>query len=261
MKFVTDLPDYVAANRELWDSDAPNWVAMGERAWAIEEPNDWGIWHIPESELKLIPEQMEGMNAIELGSGTAYVSAWMARRGAKVVGIDNSEKQLETAQRLADEHGIALELIHGNAEDVPYPDESFDFAISEYGAAIWADPYKWIPEAHRLLRPNGRLVFLGNHPILHLVVPLDGDVVTDQTLRYPYFGMHRIDWVESDGTHGTEFNLPISEWFRLFDRVGFDIEDFIEIRNPNPEAEKSFDQDPVWAHNYPSEQVWKLRKR
>ena len=42
------------------------------------------------------------------------------------------------------------------------PTRSFDLAISEYGAAIWADPYKWIPEAARLLRPGGQLIFLGN---------------------------------------------------------------------------------------------------
>ena len=59
-------------------------------------------------------------------------------------------------------------LVHGNAERVPYPDASFDLAISEYGAAIWCDPYAWIPEAARLLRPGGRLVFLGNHTLLQL---------------------------------------------------------------------------------------------
>ena len=45
-------------------------------------------------------------------------------------------------------------LLHGNAESVPYPDNSFDIAMSEYGACLWADPYKWIPEAARLLRPG-----------------------------------------------------------------------------------------------------------
>ena len=93
--------------------------------------------------------------AIELGCGTGYVSAWMRRRGASVYAIDNSERQLATARRLATEHGVEFTLHHGSAEAVPYPDHFFDFAISEYGAAIWCDPYLWIPEAHRLLRPGG----------------------------------------------------------------------------------------------------------
>jgi SAM-dependent methyltransferase len=256
---VSELPDYVALNRELWDSDAPNWVESGERSWT-EEPS-WGIWGVDESVLSLLPDDMAGMKTIELGCGTAYVSAWMARRGASVVGIDNSENQLETARRLAAEHGVDVELIHGNAEEVPYPDSSFDFAISEYGAAIWADPYKWIPEAHRLLRPGGQLVFLGHHPLAMIVVPREGDVVTDRTIRYPYFGMHRIDWTDSDGDSGTEFSLPISEWMRLFEEVGFDVVSYQEVQNPETNREKSFDIDPVWASEFPSEQVWKLRKR
>jgi ubiquinone/menaquinone biosynthesis C-methylase UbiE len=101
----------------------------------------------------LLPDDLDGQDAIELGCGTAYVSAWLARRGARPVGIDNSEQQLATARRLQAQHSLVFPLIHGNAESVPYPDESFDFAISEYGAAIWADPYHWIPEAARLLRP------------------------------------------------------------------------------------------------------------
>ena len=61
-----------------------------------------------------------------------------------MVGIDNSAAQLATARRLQREHGLELTLIHGNAEQVPYPDASFDLAISEYGACLWADPYRWV---------------------------------------------------------------------------------------------------------------------
>ena len=100
------------------------------------------MWGVPIP--GLLPDDMRGMDAIEFGCGTGYVSAWMARRGATVVGIDNSAGQLATARRLAAEHEIELTLVHGNAETVPYSDESFDFAVSEYGAAIWCDPYVWI---------------------------------------------------------------------------------------------------------------------
>lgn len=259
-EFVSDLPDYVLKNRSLWDEDAANWVAMGERAWRIPEPNNWGIWQVPESELRLIPDDMTGMRAIELGCGTAYVSAWMARRGADVVGVDNSAKQLDTARRLAAEHGVDLRLIHGNAEKVPYPDSSFDFAISEYGASIWCDPYEWIPEAHRLLRTGAELSFLGIHPLVTLTQPRDADLPTGHRLLYPYFGMHRIDWDDGDNA-GTEFNLPISEWMRLFGEVGFDILAFHEIRSPGTGEEFQYFTTADWANDYPSEMAWKLCKR
>jgi alkylation response protein AidB-like acyl-CoA dehydrogenase len=53
------------------------------------------------------------------------------RRGAHVTGIDNSPEQLKTAERLMKEYELEVDFIHGNAEDVPYPDASFDFAINE----------------------------------------------------------------------------------------------------------------------------------
>ena len=66
-----------------------------------------------------MPADMTGLTAIELGCGTGYVSAWMTRRGATVTAIDNSERQLETARRLAAEHGLQITWLHGNAEQVP----------------------------------------------------------------------------------------------------------------------------------------------
>lgn len=143
---MPELPDYVHEDRLHWDRQAHNWVEMGRRAWT-QEPR-WGIWGIPETDLRLLPPTMEDMAAIELGCGTGYVSAWMTRLGARCVAIDNSAEQLKTARSLADEHGLEIEFIHGNAETIDYPDGSFDFAISEYGVAIWADPFKWCRRLH-----------------------------------------------------------------------------------------------------------------
>jgi hypothetical protein len=61
-------------------------------------------------------------------------------------------------------------------------DAAFDLVISEYGASIWCDPYRWVPQAARLLHPGGRLVFLRNSTLLMLCVP-DVGVATDRLLR------------------------------------------------------------------------------
>ena len=164
------LPEHVSRNRGYWDSMAGDYVDAGQRAWASEQPY-WGIWGIPESDVHLLPDDVSGLDVIELGCGTGYVSAWLARRGARPVGIDNSPRQLESARKFQKEFGLDFPLILGNAETVPLPDASFDLAVSEYGAALWADPYKWIPEAARLLRPGGRLVFLTNATLVIMCVP------------------------------------------------------------------------------------------
>ncbi len=251
-------PDYVDRTRESWDRWAPDWVAAGERNWSSQPA--WGIWGVPETEVRLLPDDMTGMDAIELGCGTGYVSGWMARRGARVVGVDVSREQLATAARLAAEHGVDLELIHGPAEHVPRPDASFDFAISEYGAAIWADPYLWVPEAWRLLRPGGELVMLGNHPLTTITQRHDTDEPLTRELLMPYFGIHRIDWDDGE-ERGTEFNLTISGWFRLFTDTGFDVVAYHELQAPEPGPEVRFYASADWSHDFPSEQAWKVRKR
>jgi SAM-dependent methyltransferase len=255
-----ELPEHVSENRRHWDQMADHWVDRGVRCWDLSEPS-WGEFEIPESQVGMLPADLSGVDAIELGCGTAYVSGWMARRGARVVGIDGSEAQLATARRLAGERGVELTLLHGNAEAVPYPDGSFDFAISEYGAAIWCDPYVWIPEAHRLLRPGGTLVSLGNSPLLMLCCPVDGSLPVTRRLERPYFGMYRFDWTDAiDEPGGIEFNLPISDWFALFKRAGFDVVDYLELRAPSPDLPDS-NVPAAWSYDFPCEQVWVVRKR
>jgi SAM-dependent methyltransferase len=254
---VTDLPEHVARNRAAWDSFAGDWVQPGRRDWAREEPW-WGIFTVPESELHVLPDDLDGLDTIELGCGTAYVSAWLARRGARPVGIDNSEGQLATARALQEEFGIDFELVHGNAERTPFRDASFDFAISEYGASIWCDPYEWIPEAARLLRPGGRLVFLVNTPLAIMCgSETDDEPATERLLR-PYFGMHRIEWPDD---HSVEFHLPHGELIALLRASGFDIDALIEVQ-PAADATTRFPHVTLdWARKWPCEEIWKVRKR
>ena len=72
-----------------------------------------------------------------------------------MVGVDLTPAAARDRAALQAEHGVEFPLIEASAEDVPLPAESFDLAVSEYGARIWADPYLWIPEAARLLGPGG----------------------------------------------------------------------------------------------------------
>lgn len=252
------LPDHVRRNRAHWDALAGQYVANGEQSWATSEPR-WGIWGIPEADVRLLPVELRGKDVIELGCGTAYVSAWLARRGARVTGIDNSPAQLATARRLQQEHGLEFPLLLGNAEEVPLPDASFDYAISEYGAALWADPCRWIPEAARLLRPGGELMFLTNGLILMLAVPdLEADGPATDRLRRPYFGMHRNEWPDSDGV---EFHLGYGDWIRLLRANGLEVLDLVELRPP-PDATTTYEFVTVdWARRWPSEEAWKARKR
>ena len=257
MSAHADLPDHVLRKRQHWDALADEYAPSGARHWAQPEPT-WGIWGVPEAELHLLPDDLEGRDVIELGCGTAYVSAWLARRGAHPVGIDNSPRQLETARGLQREHGLEFPLHLGNAERTPFADASFDIAISEYGAAIWCDPYLWIPEAARLLRSGGELIFLANSVIQMLTVPdtLAEGASTDR-LRRDQFGMHRFEWPDDESV---EFHISHGDWIRLLRRSGFEITDLVEIQAPPGASTRYEFTSGEWGRRWPAEEVWKARK-
>lgn len=247
-------PDYLERNRATWDGYAADYVEPGRRSWT-GEPR-WGIWGIPEVELGLLPDVAD-KDTLELGCGTAYVSSWLARRGARPVGVDLSPNQLGTARAFQREFGLVFPLIRAAAEQVPLPDERFDLVVSEYGAAIWSDPYLWIPEAARLLRRGGELIFLANSTLVMLCVPDHEESPAGPALLRSYFGMHRFEWPNDPGV---EFHLGYGDWIRLLRRNGFVIEDLVELR-PGPGAITRYPYvDVEWARRWPAEQVWRARK-
>jgi SAM-dependent methyltransferase len=250
--------DSIARNQAYWTSEAPRYATAATRLWAGEP--SWGIFGIPERELHLLPDDLTGLDVVELGCGTAYVSAWVARQGARPVGVDPTAAQLATARAMQADHDLAFPLVQAAGEQVPLRDGCADLVVSEYGAAIWADPYRWIPEAARLLRPGGELVVLGNSTLLVLCAPDDDGVAATAALLRPQFGLHRVEW---SGEYGVEFHQSHGDRIRLLRDAGFEILDLLELRPPESEsADTAYDFVTVeWARDWPAEEVWRARKR
>ena len=254
-----EAPDYLDLNRAVWTrNNAAYTDARASKSWSEPEIS-WGIWSVPEAEVRALPE-LSGRDVIELGCGTAYFGAWLKRHGARrVVGVDITPAQLATARRLSEETGLGLELIEANAESVPLPEASFDLAVSEYGASIWCDPNLWIPEAARLLRPGGELVFLQNSALSMLCMP-DTGKVGDRLLR-PQLAMYRFEF--SDDDPGVEFHLGHGDLVRLLRRTGFEIIDLVELFAPAGGTDHDYyDYIPTeWAQQWPPEEIWRVRKQ
>ncbi len=244
-------------NVRAWTkSNADYTDASAADAWAEDEIT-WGVWGIPESELQVLGN-VSGLDVIELGCGTAFLSAWLARRGARVVGVDPTPAQLDTARRMQAETGLSFPLVEAFGEDVPLPDASFDLAVSDHGAASWADPYRWIPEAGRLLRPGGRLVYMHGTALATMCFPDEGTITRE--LQRPYFGMHRLSW---PGEETTEFQLTHGDEIRVLRESGFDVERLVEVQAPADAQRHPYygDHDPEWARQWPAEEIWVARKR
>jgi SAM-dependent methyltransferase len=153
---------------------------------------------------------------------------------------------------------IEFPLVEASAEDVPIDDASFDLAVSEYGASLWCDPDRWVPEAARLLRPHGRLVFLTNSMLSTLCVPSGPGSATEH-LQRPQRGLHRMTWDHEDGV---EFFRAHGEWIELLRRNGFEIERLVELYAPDgAKMHEYYDTATVdWAQRWPSEDLWAARK-
>lgn len=246
--------DYLRRNQDAWDVMAADYVESGRRNWSSGP--SWGIWKVPEAELGLLANAA-GADVVELGCGTGYISAWIKRLGGRPIGVDPTTNQLRSAQMFEREFDVSFPLVRAAGEYVPLRDACCDLVISEYGAAIWADPYRWIPEAARLLRPGGELIFLGNATILLLCVPDEDGVPAENWMRRPYFGMHRFEWPDDPAI---EFHLGYGDWIRLLRSSGFIVEDLVELRPPEGATTRYQFVTWEWARQWPSEEVWRARK-
>jgi SAM-dependent methyltransferase len=150
-----------------------------------------------------------------------------------------------------------VELVHGSAETLPFEDARFDVVVADHGANRFADPYLWLPEAARVLRPGGLLAFSGGTPFE--VVCFDEPADTwDSRLHRDWFGMHHHSYGDDDCV---EFELSYGDWIRLFRANGLTVEALVETRPPEGmESPYRDEAERAWARRWPMEQIWKTRK-
>ncbi len=236
-------------NREHTDVDA-------RRAW--QQPGvRWGLFAISDDELQVLGD-VRDLDIAEFGCGTAFLSAALARAGARPIGIDVTHAQLLTAQRCQQEFNVWFPLIEANAETVPLASRSLDIVVSEYGASLWCDPELWVAEAARLLRDDGRLVFLTNSVLSALCVPAESGVATEQ-LQRPQRDLGRVQWpgggVEHHSSHG--------RWIDILTRNGFTVERLNELYAPPTAVAPDYYEivSTHWAQRWPAEDLWTARLR
>ena len=119
----------------------------------------------------------------------------------------------------------------------------------------FADPYRMVPEAARLLRPGGLFAFNHHSPIETICWALDAETDGDR-LVVDYFGMHGLD----DGDESS-LPAPYGDWIRLFRANGFVVEDLIEPRPPD-DATSSYRSATSWRGRGAGRRrsIWRLRR-
>jgi SAM-dependent methyltransferase len=240
-----------AANQDLWTRGNREYADdHAYRAWAADDIT-WGIFNVPEQQLGVLGD-VHGLDMVELGCGTAYFSAWLARRGARPTGVDLTPAQLASARRCQERPGISFPLIEADAGDVPLPSGRFDLAVSECGASLWCDPDRWVLEAARLLRAGGRLVFHTTSVLAAMCSPETPGPARRELLR-PQREARRL--VAAQG--GVEFHPGHGEWIAILRASGFAIDDLREIYAPPDAPDHPYYQlaTAEWARQRPVEEI------
>jgi SAM-dependent methyltransferase len=245
---------HVQRNRVFWDKAAEAYQEKhGRRLAATAE--SWGVWRIPDTQVGAIGDVNE-RDVLELGCGAAQWSAALARRGARVTGIDVSAAQLDLAHAHLRDREASAALVQGSAEELPFADGRFDLVMCDHGALSFADPRAAIPEVSRVLRPGGRLAFSIHSPLLFICWNPNSERV-DRRLHFDYFDMRS----EADES-SIQFQLPYGEWIELFRENAFEVKRLVHLRPPDDATTTYDDYAPYeWARRWPAEDLWVVEKR
>lgn len=139
-------------------------------------------------------QRVQGPHVLEVGVGTGKNFPYY-RPGWHITAIDLSPRMLEQARRRAQRERVAVDLLLGDAQALPFPDASFDSVVATFVFCSVPDPVKGLRELYRVLVPGGQLLLLehvlSNQPILRplmqlanpLVVRMSGANINRETVR------------------------------------------------------------------------------
>ncbi len=250
--------DDVRINLASWEADSDDYQRRNGSQLNRWDQLGWGTYAVPEDQIHALGD-VEGLDVLELGCGAAQCGIRVARMGAYVIGLDFSSRQLAHAQANFAETGTTIPLVRASAEELPFPESCFDLVFCDHGATSFTDPRVTIPEAARVLRPDGRLVFNIASPFIEVFWG-DDDTPPTEHLRRSYFGLGRQEFTDQDD-RSVQHNYPYGEWIRILRGAGLVVEDLIELR-PSEGATSTY-VDYVtyeWAREYPAENIWIARK-
>jgi SAM-dependent methyltransferase len=247
---------HLRTNLRLWEAQSRRYDRLHRRSLERAGGAAWGLWRRRESQLQLLGS-VRGRRTLEVGCGAGRWSIALARRGARAVGLDLSPAQLSKARELARARRVQVDWVRANAERLPFPPGSFDRVFTDWGALTFADPRRIVPEASRVLRPGGRLVFANASPF-RSIAENRRDGRMRRSLLYSYFELDRIEYPKPPEVN---FQLPYGEWIRLFTGSGLRVHTLLETR-PRPRERSTYvnPADVAWARQWPLETIWRADK-
>jgi len=175
-----------------------------------------------------------GLDILEIGCGAGQTCVELARRGARVTGVDISDAQIALARQRVDAAGLPVRLLRADAADIsPLPDASFDAIVAVYAFPYVAEMHACLTECARLLRPCGRLIFAQDHPIRACF--WDDEMQEESVLpARSYFDDAPLTWsfAGSDASMRT-YPRTLEQWFVWLHEYGFAVQTIQELPLPH----------------------------
>jgi ubiquinone/menaquinone biosynthesis C-methylase UbiE len=128
------------------------------QVWQLVDFNPLAARNIVTAELLVRAVDVHsGERVLDVAAGTGNTALAAARRDARVTAVDFAPVLLETAARRAEVESLELETRVADAQDLPFPDASFDVVLSSFGAQFATDQRRTAAELVRVCRPGGRI--------------------------------------------------------------------------------------------------------
>lgn len=186
--------------------------------------------HCPtEDDLDLLGE-VSGKNVVELGCGGGQCSIAFAKKGAHVIGVDLSSKQISYARRLASKENVKVKFIQADIEDLSaIPQGSQDIAFSSYAFQYIKNLRECLDEVYGVLKSGGIFVFSLDHPF-YWCFP---EILSHLRVVRSYF-----DGNSRRGDLGQEYPRSTSELFNALFESGFIVATILEPKPSEREGKE-----------------------